>query len=55
MSTYSGKVVKWDDAINSKNGLADFDSFASMNDTAPVQPDDSGHYPTPVPGETKSV
>ena len=55
MSTYSGKVVKWDDAINSKNALADFDGFQSMDDKAPVQPDENGIYPTPVPGQSKVV
>jgi predicted dehydrogenase len=54
-ATYSGKVVKWDDAINSKNALADFDSFKSMDDKAPVQPDENGRYPVPVPGATKVV
>ncbi len=54
-ATYSGKVVKWDDAINSQMALADFDSFTSMDSTAPVQPDENGRYPVPVPGSTKVV
>jgi predicted dehydrogenase len=54
-ATYSGKVVKWDDAINSQMALADFDSLKSMDDTAPVQPDENGRYPIPVPGKTKVV
>lgn len=53
MATYSGKVVKWDEAINSQNDLADFDSLQSMADKAPVQPDENGLYPIPVPGKTK--
>jgi predicted dehydrogenase len=55
MSTYSGKVIKWDDAINVQDGLADFDSLQSMDDKAPVVPDSEGRYPTPVPGKTKVV
>ena len=53
MSTYSGKVVKWDDAINSQNNLADFDAFKSMADKAPLQPGDDGRYPVPIPGKTE--
>ena len=50
MATYSGKVVKWDDAINSEIALADFDSFQSMDDKAPVEPDENGviRFPFPV-------
>ena len=55
MATYSGKVVKWDDAIKSDNALADFDSFASMNDEAPVKPESDGRYPIPVPGVSRVV
>ena len=50
MATYSGQVVKWEDAINSDIALADFDSLTSFEDTAPVQPDPDGKYPVPVPG-----
>lgn len=53
MSTYSGKVIKWDDAINSDNALADFDAFKSMEDEAPLKPNADGSYPVPVPGESK--
>lgn len=52
MATYSGKVVKWNDAINSPHALADFDSLKSYQDEAPVKPDDNGAYPVPVPGST---
>ena len=52
-ATYTGKVVKWDDAINVENGLADFDGFKSMDDKAPISPDDNGGYDIPVPGKTK--
>jgi predicted dehydrogenase len=54
-ATYSGKVVTWDESINSPIALADFDSFHSMDDKAPVEPDENGRYPIPVPGKTKVV
>ena len=53
MATYSGKVIKWDAAINSERALADVDSFKSMKDEAPVQPNAEGRYPIPAPGSTK--
>jgi predicted dehydrogenase len=52
LATYSGKVVKWDDAINSEVALADFDSFHSFEDEAPVKPDSDGRYAIAVPGKT---
>jgi predicted dehydrogenase len=54
-ATYSGKVIKWDDAIASKIALADFDSLHAMSDEAPVKPDEQGNYPIPVPGRTVTV
>ena len=55
MATYGGKIVKWDDAINSDIALADFDSLQSVDDKAPVQPDENGNYPVPVPGQTEVI
>jgi myo-inositol 2-dehydrogenase/D-chiro-inositol 1-dehydrogenase len=55
MATYSGKVVKWDDAINSEISLADFDALADFDVEAPVKPMDDGSYPVPVPGESRVV
>lgn len=49
-ATYSGKVVKWDDAINSDVAVADFDNLRTYDDEAPVNPDGDGKYPVPVPG-----
>ena len=55
MATYSGKNIRWDDAINSKIVLADVDSMLSMADTAPLQPANNGRYATPTPGKTVTV
>ena len=53
LATYGGKRVKWDDAIHSDRRLADTDSLHSLDDPAPIQPDDQGRYEVPVPGQTK--
>ena len=53
MATYSGKVLTWDEALNSQITLApdryDFDG------TPPSLPDEDGLYPCAVPGVTEVV
>ncbi len=53
MATYSGKMISWDEAINSQLIIAPVDSFVSFDDTPPVVPDDEGRYPIPMPGKTR--
>ncbi len=48
MATYSGKIVKWDEAI--AKGTSEFPSESSWDAPAPVQPDENGDYPIPIPG-----
>ena len=48
MATYSGKVVKWDEAI--KEGVSTFPKELSWDAAAPVQKDENGDYPIAVPG-----
>ena len=55
MASYSGKNIRWDDAINSKIVLADVDSLSSMADTAPIEPAGDGRYAIPTPGKTVTV
>ncbi|MFP6753182.1 MAG: gfo/Idh/MocA family oxidoreductase, partial [Pirellulaceae bacterium] len=55
MATYSGQMVKWDDAIGSELALADVDNLKSMDNEAPVKPNDDGTYPCPIPGESKVI
>ncbi|EMI17555.1 oxidoreductase domain-containing protein [Rhodopirellula maiorica SM1] len=55
MATYSGKVVRWDDAINSNIELADTSAMHSLADAAPVTPDADGRYPVPVPGSKTRI
>jgi myo-inositol 2-dehydrogenase/D-chiro-inositol 1-dehydrogenase len=50
LASYSGKRVKWDDAFNSDVHLAVTDAMHSLADRAPVEPNDMGEYPVPMPG-----
>lgn len=53
MATYSGKMMEWDEAINSEIDLSPKEyNFAAA---PPVVPDAKGNYPVPVPGVTKVV
>jgi len=52
MATYSGQVIKWDDAINSDLRVGTPEEY-TFNSTPPTTPDDDGRYPIPVPGKTK--
>ena len=54
MATYSGKLVKWDDALYSQIQLADTDALQNVGDNAPVNPDSEGRYKVAVPG-SKSI
>ena len=53
MCTYSGKEIKWDDAIHSNISLAP-DEF-SFDATPKSLPDTDALYQLPVPGLTKVV
>lgn len=50
MATYSGKVVKWDEAMQSDLKLAPDE--LSWESQAPVQPNAKGYYTIPTPGKT---
>ena len=51
MATYSGTVVKWDEAA-AKGPSVMPEKFA-FDATAPVLPDADGRYPIPMPGVYK--
>ena len=50
MAAYSGKVVEWDAAFNSKLLLSP--DIKTMTDTAPVKPDKDGLYDIPMAGKS---
>ncbi len=54
MATYSGKVITWDEAINSYLEVGPHD-VSSWDVAPPVLPNAEGYYPVPVPGKTKVV
>jgi predicted dehydrogenase len=51
MATYSGQVIKWDEAITSEVSLMP-QTFA-FDAPAPVKPDENGFYAIPTPGKFK--
>jgi Oxidoreductase family, NAD-binding Rossmann fold len=51
MATYSGQVVKWDEAV--EKGLDEAPEVESWDDKPPVEKNDSGDYPIPTPGVYK--
>ncbi|HMO13994.1 MAG TPA: Gfo/Idh/MocA family oxidoreductase [Pirellulaceae bacterium] len=55
MATYSGRELNWDECYNSQLTLADVDSIRSMDDEAPVQPDENGSYPIAIPGKNLNL
>ena len=51
MAVESGKLITWQDALNSKAQLAPgLDQISSLDAEAPTQPDASGKYPIAMPG-----
>ena len=52
MATYSGQQITWDTAINLKDRLADIDAIKTLDDEAPISPDEEGNYEVAVPGKT---
>lgn len=53
MASYSGKDVKWDDAIKSQIQI--MPSKVTWETVPPTAPDANGFYPIPVPGVFKAV
>ena len=51
MATYSGKIVKWDEAL--KMGVDLSPTSYDFAATPPVLPGEDGFYPIPVPGKTE--
>jgi len=51
MATYSGKIVKWDEAVAKGKALAPGIEDYTFDSTPPVVPDENGKYPVAVPGQ----
>ncbi len=55
MATYSGQVVRWDQAFGNSRQLADTSAMHSLHDHPPVRPDASGRYAVAVPGTSSDI
>jgi myo-inositol 2-dehydrogenase/D-chiro-inositol 1-dehydrogenase len=53
MTTYSGKEIAWDDAINSQ--IDTMPKVLGWDADPPTKPNAAGHYPVAVPGVTITV
>lgn len=53
MATYSGKVISWDEALNSDLRLVPDPDKWSWKADPPTMPDKKGNYSIPMPGETR--
>lgn len=53
MATYTGQVITWEQALNSKDVLVP--DNLTWNTEPPVKPDADGWYPVAVPGTTEPV
>lgn len=53
MASYSGQVVKWDDAVSKGPVEFPYTKKLTMNSVPPVLPDEKGRYPVPMPGVYK--
>ena len=50
MATYSGKIIKWDEAVEKGKPLSPGIENYTFETTAPVLPDENGVYPMAIPG-----
>jgi len=55
MATYSGKLLKWEECLNSEVVESPVDKLTSFQDAPPHKPDDNGWYALPTPGKYKVV
>jgi len=53
MACESGQLIQWDQALASTYELAPGLENYTLDSPPPVQPDATGHYPLPIPGQTK--
>jgi len=55
MATYSGKMLTWEEALNSSIRIVPDESDLGWDKNPPVMPDTNGKYPIPVPGQSVVV
>ncbi|HRT57557.1 MAG TPA: twin-arginine translocation signal domain-containing protein [Candidatus Paceibacterota bacterium] len=54
-AVHTGKVITWDEALNSKFQFCANVDALTENSPAPVQADAQGRYPAPIPGQTVEI
>ena len=52
MATYTGKLITWEEAMNSTKVLVPNEDILTWQSVPPVIPDENGNYTIPVPGVT---
>ncbi len=55
MACETGRMITWEEAMDSKQELAPGLDDMKMDSNPPVMPDASGHYPVAMPGQTPFV
>ena len=55
MATYSGQLLRYKDALESKVDVFPYGDDLTMDSKPPVMPMDNGLYKLPVPGKTKVI
>tara|TARA_R110002049_G_scaffold308754_1_gene513866 strand:- start:4006 stop:5334 length:1329 start_codon:yes stop_codon:yes gene_type:complete len=53
MATYSGQEITWEKAMAAELNIVPDENQLSFDAMPPVNPDEFGNYPVPVPGKTK--
>jgi predicted dehydrogenase len=54
-AVHSGKVITWDEAMNSNFQFCKYVDTMTEDSPPPVLPDENGRYPTPVPGQWSEI
>jgi predicted dehydrogenase len=50
-AVHTGKIMKWDETLNSEFSFFPEVDTVGYDGPSPIQADDTGHYPVPIPGE----
>ncbi len=54
-AVHSGKIITWDEAMNSNFQFCNYVDTMTEDSPPPVLPDAEGRYPTPVPGQWSEI
>ncbi|MCX7886464.1 MAG: gfo/Idh/MocA family oxidoreductase, partial [Verrucomicrobiae bacterium] len=54
-AVHMGRIVTWEEVMNSDFTFCPTVDSLTENSPAPVMPDEQGRYPAPVPGKWKEI